>query len=73
MSKMSMICNQLKKAIERDPRSRYRLSKETGIEQSQFSRFMSGKRSLSIESIEIIAKALGFELTMKKRTKKREV
>lgn len=72
MSSMSKICDELKQAIERDPRSRYRLSKETGIEQSQLSRFVNGKRSLTIESIEILAKALGFELIMQKKTKKRK-
>jgi transcriptional regulator with XRE-family HTH domain len=72
MNNMSKICDELKQAIERDPRSRYRLSKDTGIEQSQLSRFMAGKRSLTVESIETLAKALGFELVMKKRTKKRK-
>jgi hypothetical protein len=33
---------------------------------------MAGKHSLSIESIEILAEALNFELVMKKRTKKQK-
>ena len=72
MSYMSKICDKLKQAIEKSPKSRYRLSKETGIEQSQLSRFMAGTRILGIESIEKLAKALGFELIIQKRTKKRK-
>jgi transcriptional regulator with XRE-family HTH domain len=72
MNNMSKICDKLRQAIEMDPRSRYRLSKETGIEQSQLSRFMAGTRILGIESIEKLAKALGFELIMQKKTKKRK-
>lgn len=72
MSNMSKICDKLKQAIEKSPKSRYRLSKETGIEQSQLSRFMAGTRILGIESIEKLAKALGFELVMKKKAQKRK-
>ena len=72
MSNMSKICDKLRQAIEKGPKSRYRLWKETGIEQSQLSRFMAGTRILGIESIEKLAKALGFELVMQKKTKKRK-
>ena len=72
MSNMSKICDKLKQAIEKGPKSRYRLSKETGIEQSQLSRFMGGAHLLSIESIEKLAKALDFELVLKKKNTKRK-
>ena len=72
MNDMSKICDKLRQAIEKGPKSRYRLWQETGIEQSQLSRFMAGTRILGIESIEKLSKALGFELIMQKRTKKRK-
>lgn len=72
MNFMSKICDRLKKAIEKGPKSRYRLSKETGITQSQLSRFMPGTRGLGIDNVEKLAKALGFELVMKKKAKKRK-
>ena len=72
MSSMSKICDILKQAIEDGPKSRYRLWKETGIKQSQLSRFMAGTHLLSIESIEKLATALDFELVLKKKNKKRK-
>jgi len=70
MKNMSQICDKLRQAIQKGPKSRYRLWQETGIEQSQLSRFMAGKTGLSIEHIEQLAKALGFKLTMQKVIRK---
>jgi len=72
MSFMSKIFDELRQAIEMGPKSRYRLSQETGIEQSQLSRFIAGTRGLSVEAIEKLAPALGFELVLKKKSKKRK-
>ncbi len=68
---MSTVNNTLRAAIEKSEKSRYRLSKETGIEQSQLSRFMYGTAHIGVERIEELAKALGYELIMRKRVKKR--
>jgi len=73
MTSMSKICDKLKQAIEKGPKSRYRLSKETEIKQSQLSRFMAGTRGLGIDNVEKLAKALGYELILRKRTKKGKV
>lgn len=70
MSIMSKICDKLKEAIEKGTKSRYRLWQETGIKQSHLSRFMAGTRGLGIENTEKLAKALGLELILRKRTKK---
>ena len=72
MNNMSKICDKLKKAIEKSPKSRYRLWQETGIKQSHLSRFMAGTRGLGVDNAEKLAKALGFELILKKKTKKRK-
>jgi len=68
---MSKIYNKLRYVIRKSQKSRYRLSKETGIEQSQLSRFMSSTSRLGVESIEKLAKALGYELIMRKKKAKR--
>lgn len=70
---MSKIFDTLKQAIEKSPKSRYLLSKETGVEQSQLSRFMAGKRGLGVECIEKLAKALGYEITVQKSKKRKKV
>jgi transcriptional regulator with XRE-family HTH domain len=72
MSCMSHIYKQIQKAIEKGPKSRYRLSMETGIEQSQLSRFIAGTHGLGMESIEKLAKALGYEIIMRKRENRRK-
>ena len=72
MASMSEILEQLRRAIETSPKSRYRLWQETGIEQSQLSRFMAGTAGLGIEHIEKLAKALDLELSLHKRTKTRK-
>ena len=74
MTCMSQILDKLRRTIETGCKSRYRLSQETGIEQSQLSRFMAGTCRLGVESVEKLAKALGFELILrKKKAKSKEV
>ena len=70
MSCMSKVYDTLRTAIQKSEKSRYRLSKETGIEQSQLSRFMSGTAHIGVERIEELAKALGYELIMRKKKPK---
>ena len=72
MNYMSKICDKLKQAIEKGTKSRYRLWQETGIKQSHLSRFMAGTRGLGVDNAEKLAKALGFELVLRKKTKKRK-
>jgi len=61
----------LKKAIERAGVTRYVISKETGIEQSALSRFISGERGLSMEAIGKLCEYLGLELRPKAKRKAR--
>lgn len=65
MPGMSEILNRLKQAIRDGDKSRYRLSKETGVEESALSRLMSGERGLSIEAAEKVAVALGLEIIIR--------
>ncbi len=42
--------------------TRYRISKETGVEQSALSRFVHGKVGLDLSSVDKLAAYLGLEL-----------
>jgi len=53
---------QMRDAMIADGRSRYRLSKETGVAAETLSRFYHGERGLSAAAMEKLADALGLEL-----------
>jgi hypothetical protein len=54
--------DQLRRAIERSPKTRYVISKETSIPQSVLSRFMHDKGGLSVEGIDRICASIGARL-----------
>ena len=58
---MSRMLDEVRKAIESGPKTRYRLSKETGIPESQLSRLMTGEKGLSSDSLDCLAEALCLE------------
>ncbi len=60
----------LKTAIEKSDKSRYQISKDTGIAQSVLSRFMSGERGLSMEALERLFEYLGLEVVEKLKRRK---
>ncbi|MHC4462176.1 MAG: helix-turn-helix domain-containing protein [Planctomycetota bacterium] len=57
------------KAIEKSGKSRYQISKDTGVDQAVLCRIVSGG-SCSIETADILCKYLGLELVAKKSKKK---
>jgi predicted transcriptional regulator len=66
-----MILDTIRKQIQRCGKTRYQISKETGICQAALSRLMSGKRrSIHCKSADILLKYFGFELVS--RAKKRK-
>ncbi len=58
---------QLRQAIETSQFSRYRIWKETGVSQAALSRFMSGERSLTLDTVDVLADFLGLELVSKRK------
>ena len=56
------ISDRIRQAIESSDVSRYAIAKATGIEESALSRFVNGKRGLSMEAIDTVAEYLGLEL-----------
>jgi ribosome-binding protein aMBF1 (putative translation factor) len=57
----------LRRTITDCGRSRYEISKETGIAESILSRFIHGERGLSLQSVDKLVAFLGIELNHRKR------
>jgi hypothetical protein len=63
-----MILDTIKKQIQQCGKTRYQISKETGICQAALSRLMSGeRRSIHCKSADILLRYFGYELRKKKR------
>ena len=58
----SAFSEQIRFVIQNCGKTRYRLSKETGIHQSSLSRFVRGKCNLSLNQIDKLAEKIGFEI-----------
>jgi plasmid maintenance system antidote protein VapI len=55
-------------AIRRDPRSLSRIARDARVGQSQVSRFINGKRSVSLETASRLMGTLGLTVTPGRRT-----
>jgi len=62
---MEPILGQVRRAMERSGKTRYRLAREAGLAESQLSRLARGMRGLSVEGLERLAWALGFEVVLR--------
>ncbi len=71
LSMMSAIYDAIRKAIAESGKTRYRLWQETGISQAQLCEFLHGRRGMSIENLETLAKALGLEITVRPAKRKK--
>jgi transcriptional regulator with XRE-family HTH domain len=60
-----LISEQLRQAVERSGKTRYRISMETGITQSQLSRFVNDPNvNLSLANIDKLCECIGAELVL---------
>jgi hypothetical protein len=64
---MSKMLDEIRRAIKAGDKTRYRLSQETSIPQSQLSRLMTGEKGLSFEAMERLVDALGLEIVIRPR------
>ncbi len=71
LSMMSAIYDTIRKVIAESDKTRYRLWQETGISQAQLCEFLHGRRGMSIENLETLAKALGLEITVRPAKRKK--
>ncbi len=53
--------------MKREKVTAYRLCKDLGIDQGQFSKFVHGKTNISLEKLEQVAEYLGYDLLLVKR------
>lgn len=66
-SGMPTVTEQLRRAVENCGRTRYQISKQTGIPASVLSRFVAGGRGLRSESFDTLCSHLGLMLVEKPR------
>jgi len=70
---MERLSGQIRRAVRRSGFSHYRICFETRLDTGQFSRFMTGKRGLSLEALDRLADFLGLRIIdgrSKRRTKR---
>lgn len=69
MSERVRVSEQLRKAVEQAPVSRYAIFKATGIDQSVLSKFVRGERmGLSMETVDVLCDYLGLKLVPESET-----
>ena len=61
MPKKLKLSDQIRNAIKTCGKSRYRIWKETGIDQALLSHFLHRKRSLSLNTVDRLAECIGLE------------
>ena len=66
------LSDQIRRAVDDCGQTRYRISKETGIDQSTLSRFMSGERGLPMNTLDKLADDLDLNITVGKGRKSRK-
>lgn len=54
--------DQIRQAVDLSGLSRYRICKEAGIDQATFSRFMSGKVGMSMQTLDALADVVGLKV-----------
>jgi len=66
---MIMIIKEIRRQIEKSKKSRYQISKETGIDEAALCRIMQGG-SCKVETADILLKYFGLAVTENKSSKK---
>ena len=63
---MATVSDTIRKAILTANISRYRIARETGLQEAALSRFVNRKRGLSSKSIDLLADYFGYKLVKTK-------
>jgi len=66
------LSDQLRRAVDAAELSRYRIALEAEIDHATLSRFMNGKRGLSMDNMDRLAEVLALELVAKRPTRRRQ-
>lgn len=67
---MLKLLDAIRRAIEADPRTRYRIAVEAELDHSALSRFMSGERGLPAEPMERLLDCLGLEVVLQPKRRR---
>ncbi len=71
MAKRQPLSDQLRAAILNAGCSRYEICRQTGIDQSSLSKFMSGERGVSLDTADLLCEFLKVDLTKRRRGKRK--
>lgn len=63
--------DKVRRAVDASGMSRYAICKTSGVEQAAMSRFMAGKRGLTLTTLDALADVLGLDLVVHKPPPKR--
>ncbi|MBU6414246.1 MAG: helix-turn-helix domain-containing protein [Planctomycetes bacterium] len=69
---MSGIGSSMRQQLRSSVKSRYRISRESGIAQSQISRFLKGESTITIDTADRLADAMGFRIRLVKQSERRK-
>lgn len=69
---MKSVLDTMRTEVDMCGKSRYRISKDTGISQSLLCRLMNGERGLSIENLELLAEYLELDIVIKPKNQQRK-
>jgi len=67
---MASAMEQIRGAIRQGRKSRYQISQETGVPQSQLCRVVNNGYGLSLRALELVAGSLGLEVVLRRRRRK---
>ena len=63
--------DQLRQAIDDSGQTRYRIAKETGIDESGLAKYYNGHQGLSADALDRLGKYLGLRIVMDRKPKKK--
>jgi transcriptional regulator with XRE-family HTH domain len=64
------LSDQIRVAVESSGVSAYRISADTGIDKAALSRFLSGERGLSLDSLDLLAGYFGMSIVLPSKSKR---
>lgn len=71
LGKQHWLTDEIREAVANCGESRYRISVNTGLSEATLSRFMSGTRGLSMDSLDALCAYLGLHICSEQRKKRK--
>ncbi len=68
---MKRLSEQLREAIVKADASRYEISKATGVDQAALSKFVHGRRGISVDAMDAVGLYLVLKITTSRRPRRR--